>query len=648
MSAVDMDGNAADGLQSFPTASLSLEASGIGIYSAGPLSMPRQRRPSIASSFHSVASSTQSQWFADSPGTSAEDQNAYAPCPRGALTPGGDADGFLVAVPGSASAVVRWADLVTLLLDPATTARLPAGHLVLEIAEGIAAHLKRDPGAFPFATSPDRDQFGPSPGQLSGSPSRGIFPPALLYNNLGGDQGGDLPRPHALSAFPTFSESSSAPAVQDALPPYSTACVNPVHTVGYGEPGLPSMDDSAALLPTPPNYLQDSGPFAAFSSGGTLTRSFSGQAGLPAPASGRPSSIRSEGASISSRRGASRQSSGQSPYRRPPLIQTAHLSASSLHEYAGAMASHEHARYVAHPEDGDEPATAVPAEMSRLTISRRPGHAANRRSLKPLNRDEEVYVWSYTRHSLTKLDARARPRTNGEEILVFPPGSYCKVIVDETEALPCDTRNRVNEWLRGQNCVEGCSFRFEGKRPSVIRQHVTTCKSRAQVLHIDPLKRFCQLQLDAQTRESRIRTSAKMSLRIKAPKADDDDAGDRSSIFSFESYESSGGGGGDSRRTSWYTNDYASETENSFVDGHEEDLTMTDSEAGPAPQAHGGEEPSVWHPHAGLAAHTAWSGHGGPVGGLPIKQEMPHSLPSALENRDAMVGGSSSFLSFED
>lgn len=52
-----------------------------------------------------------------------------------------------------------------------------------------------------------------------------------------------------------------------------------------------------------------------------------------------------------------------------------------------------------------------------------------------------------------------------------------------------------------------------------------------------------------------------MSLRIKAPKADDDDAGDRSSIFSFESYESSGGGGGDSRRTSWYTNDYASETE---------------------------------------------------------------------------------------
>lgn len=517
MSAVDMDGNAADGLQSFPTASLSLEASGIGIYSAGPLSMPRQRRPSIASSFHSVASSTQSQWFADSPGTSAEDQNAYAPCPRGALTPGGDADGFLVAVPGSASAVVRWADLVTLLLDREShgwcdlrlalpsacscsistsrsrddceiargTSRAGNGRgdrrcvrygkpitLILLTLRTGSAHLERDPGAFPFATSPDRDQFGPSPGQLSGSPSRGIFPPALLYNNLGGDQGGDLPRPHALSAFPTLSESSSAPAVQDALPPYSTACVNPVHTVGYGEPGLPSMDDSAALLPTPPNYLQDSGPFAAFSSGGTLTRSFSGQAGLPAPASGRPSSIRSEGASISSRRGASRQSSGQSPYRRPPLIQTAHLSASSLHEYAGAMASHEHARYVAHPEDGDEPATAVPAEMSRLTISRRPGHAANRRSLKPLNRDEEVYVWSYTRHSLTKLDARARPRTNGEEILVFPPGScecqYCGAWTVLSSSW-CDTalqiarssstRPRRCRAIRATGSMSGCADR---------------------------------------------------------------------------------------------------------------------------------------------------------------------------------------------
>ena len=36
-------------------------------------------------------------------------------------------------------------------------------------------------------------------------------------------------------------------------------------------------------------------------------------------------------------------------------------------------------------------------------------------------------------------------------------------MVDDTEALPCDTRSRVNEWLRGQRCVEGCSFRFEGK-----------------------------------------------------------------------------------------------------------------------------------------------------------------------------------------
>lgn len=80
----------------------------------------------------------------------------------------------------------------------------------------------------------------------------------------------------------------------------------------------------------------------------------------------------------------------------------------------------------------------------------------------------------------------------------------CKVTVDDLDVLPSDTKHRVNEWLRGQTCVEGCTFRFEGKRPSVIRQHVTGCKARAQVLRVDPLKRLCQVQLDAQTVESRM------------------------------------------------------------------------------------------------------------------------------------------------
>lgn len=47
--------------------------------------------------------------------------------------------------------------------------------------------------------------------------------------------------------------------------------------------------------------------------------------------------------------------------------------------------------------------------------------------------------------------------------------SDCRVMVDDTEALPCDTRSRVNEWLRGQCCVDGCSFRFEGK----VRRPIT-------------------------------------------------------------------------------------------------------------------------------------------------------------------------------
>lgn len=96
------------------------------------------------------------------------------------------------------------------------------------------------------------------------------------------------------------------------------------------------------------------------------------------------------------------------------------------------------------------------------------------------------------------------PATSSARDSRHVPRADCKVTVDDLDVLPSDTKHRVNEWLRGQTCVEGCTFRFEGKRPSVIRQHVTGCKARAQVLRVDPLKRLCQVQLDAQTVESRM------------------------------------------------------------------------------------------------------------------------------------------------
>lgn len=351
----------------------------------------------------------------------------------------------------------------------------------------LIARLEHDPSAFPLATSPTHGHQVSYADPAHESPARGFFQPQLFADGAGGHQvDAFIPQPHALSSFPAFAPPGSMGASpHDGLPPYSSAAyVDPSHVSNRN-----TAPEGALLptLPTPPVYLHETGPVSSFSSGGTLTRSFpSGHGSMYGYGDGgRPSSIRSEtAASISSRRSASRQSSTQAPYRRPPVIQTAHLTSSSLHDYAGSSYMHASSNRNGQ-EDFDEPATAVPNEMGRLTIGRRSGYAANRRNLRPMNREEEIYVWSHVRHSLTRAatDRAGQIRIRaGEEVVVFPVGSCkfccrcsrrvselinspvdCIVFVDDTEASPCDTRNRVNEWLRGQNCVEGCAFRFEGK-----------------------------------------------------------------------------------------------------------------------------------------------------------------------------------------
>ncbi|GAA5930431.1 uncharacterized protein JCM15063_004802 [Sporobolomyces koalae] len=85
------------------------------------------------------------------------------------------------------------------------------------------------------------------------------------------------------------------------------------------------------------------------------------------------------------------------------------------------------------------------------------------------------------------------------ELVVFGPGTYRQVVERNVKILPSDTTSRVNDFLRAQYCVATCSFRFDGKRPSVIRQHVVSCKQRMRLVPgSDPLKRLCQLQLEAQ------------------------------------------------------------------------------------------------------------------------------------------------------
>lgn len=94
------------------------------------LSEPRPRRPSAASSFHSLASSSSaSHFYDDSPDTSAEGQNSFLG-QRAALAPTSNSEGFLVGFsPTLPPALVRWADLITLLLDRELTFYLDVGAL---------------------------------------------------------------------------------------------------------------------------------------------------------------------------------------------------------------------------------------------------------------------------------------------------------------------------------------------------------------------------------------------------------------------------------------------------------------------------------------------------------------------------------------
>ncbi|GAA5885951.1 hypothetical protein JCM3774_005581 [Rhodotorula dairenensis] len=560
------------------------------------LSMPRPRRASAASSFRSLASSAASQWYDDSPETSAEGQYNSALFQRAALLSTNDSDGFLVGLaPGQPQALVPWADLVTLLIDPAATARLPAGHLIADVADSIAARLERDPGAFPFVTSPtDERHFASVAGQLTNSPPRPCFPPEISSGRASGSfYDPSQPRLHGLSGFPPFT--AAAPPVQQLPreplpPPHSTACVNPVHTLGYAERGA-GLEEAMTALPTPPARFQEAQAMPSMDGMTVLApRTFVEVGSVYTEPPRNSPSVYGEPRNVSARRSASRQRSGtQSPYHRPPLIQTAHLSASSLHEFAGGIGpvrSRESSRHYQHGEV-EEPATAVPpglmvasTEMTRRTS----GRGSRRYNGRPLNESEETYYWSSVLQSLVPvtpdLAGRTRTRPAGELLIVFPPGSYSRVFVDGTEALPSDTRGRVNDWLRGQSCVEGCSFRFEAKRPSVIRQHVTGCKARAQKLSIDPLKELCQLQLEMQSQDSRARQTSKLRRFTRATaRQDEDDAVDGSSIVSYGSYRSSGGGE-NSPRTSWYSNELPVDVDdaNMNLEGHEEDLAMPDSD----------------------------------------------------------------------
>ncbi|KAI5474726.1 hypothetical protein MNV49_002551 [Pseudohyphozyma bogoriensis] len=116
-------------------------------------------------------------------------------------------------------------------------------------------------------------------------------------------------------------------------------------------------------------------------------------------------------------------------------------------------------------------------------------------------------MWSPVSAQLYRVGSGVDPTTakNGEEshlkgaeILTFPPGTYHRIIREDVEILPSDGKNS-NDWIRGQECVRDCRFRFEKKRPATIRAHFISCRLRVS-LEPDPIRRLCQLQTSAQRR----------------------------------------------------------------------------------------------------------------------------------------------------
>jgi len=74
----------------------------------------------------------------------------------------------------------------------------------------------------------------------------------------------------------------------------------------------------------------------------------------------------------------------------------------------------------------------------------------------------------------------------------FPPSSYIKAR-DSVSGHVYTPEDDDNVWLQFQTCVEGCNFRVQGKRPSVIRNHFATCLLRQQIIdpNYDTLAKLC-------------------------------------------------------------------------------------------------------------------------------------------------------------
>ncbi|GAA6032092.1 hypothetical protein JCM8097_007068 [Rhodosporidiobolus ruineniae] len=507
-----LDGSAFPSTSAFPfssdSSSLSSFSSAAPAYFDNTRVSPRFRTHSIASSIASAAESVQSfesSFFGDTPGTSAGARPSFEQ-PPASLVPA--VDGFTVVSPEG-----------RVQQDPGAFPPPPgtsSGISVLRDNLNSLGLRGTDADDQPFLYQPpsslhepplDPALYAPIP-PPTGSRRRAPPDPIRTGSYVSDLQRAFVPQGTAVPLIP------DTPALPVPVDPY--AAVEPLST--HLPPPLPASDYQLPLDTAETDSLPD--PFSDLPPLPVPP--------FPATSSDAPLALRP--ASLAAARHLRNTSS---PYaRRPSHARTVSYSsvasASSGHQFdggrtrSGTVSSRSSSVDLGAGNDfssdyepsGDEGGAAG---RRYSTTSRRSSNAAMvaaRRTLKPLNREVETYVWHPQRGQLSRVPNGVQPeemlQAAGEdeaELLTFGAGSYYKVWdEDDLEILPCDSRSRVNTWLRGQNCVEGCPFRFEAKRPSVIRQHVVSCKSRkVRIGSHDPLKRLCQLQLDAQTLESNLR-----------------------------------------------------------------------------------------------------------------------------------------------
>ncbi|KPV74264.1 uncharacterized protein RHOBADRAFT_54108 [Rhodotorula graminis WP1] len=507
---------------------------------------PRSRAPSATSSIDSSRASSSFSATRGQSHSSAPDTRLPPDLPAAQLKPAQHGDGFLVDVPGTGQWLVSWAELVDLLMSPRTHETLSPNGLIGEMIRFVHDRLEKA-NALPESSRPSTavNNLGANLNGLSfgggGESSSGAhsfhapvtssgYAPAPVSSYYGEDA----------TAHPESSRHATVAPLQ-TVAPYFLAPINtelPLPPTSYAGGAQPTPTNSSTALAQHPSVHG--------------RQAFAYRSGSPAP------SLSGRSDSAASSRLHHRQTSA--PYPRPSYLH----SSSSYTDYSSAGGESFYTDCGGPDDcnmyDEQEPGTALPSEVTgyRATLPKVKGPRPPSRAL---NGETETYIWNERKGSLSRVppgvDAHelASYSVGGSEVLVFPPGTYHKVVVDGLEVLPCDSRQRVNAFLRGQLCVEGCGFRFEGKRPSVIRAHVVHCKSRASTLRVDPLKRFCQLQLDAHTLDTRMRNTHKVPIPDpRKPHGFErgDDQSDSRSILSFESVDSHGGYSASSSQGSIY------------------------------------------------------------------------------------------------